>query len=173
MKKVFLMVLCLCLLCTAAFAEDVIELKWEDYAEAEAQGEPQELVIPDLGAVDFWIPSFLNEADPALVEGPFQPAALYVSEDGNYGLAIFQMQIDDLEGYINMMMTEGGGSNSRNIMVNGVSCIAYEVEENDMECLFFPITDSIALTFSCSPLNGDEDWDIVKGAIFASVRHGQ
>ena len=173
MKKVFLIVACLCLLCSAAFAEDTAELKWEDYAEAAAQGEPQELEIPGLCTVNFWVPSFLHATDPNVIEGPFKPTALYASEDENYGLAILLMEINDLEGYQNMIMTDGGGSNSSNIMINGVSCFAYEVEESDMECLLYPVTDSVTLTFSCSPLNGDEDWDVVKGTIFASIRIGQ
>ena len=48
-----------------------------------------------------------------------------------------------------------------------------EVAENDMECLIYPVTENIIVTFSCTPLNGDEDWDLTKGAIFASIQPGQ
>lgn len=173
MKKVFLIVACLCLLCSAAFAEGTIELKEEDFAEVAVEGGPQELEIPGLCTMSFWVPSFLSELDPGLIEGQFKPTALYVSEDQVYGLAIFLSETDDLEGYLNMMMTEGGGANPRNVMINDISCLGYEVEENDMECLIYPVTDNVLLTFSCSPLNGDDAWDTVKGKIFASIRSNQ
>ena len=177
MKKVFLMVLCLCMLCTAAFAEDVIELNWEQYGteEAAAQGEFQKLEIPDVATVLFWIPSVLNATDPGVVEGPFQPTALYVSEDEKYGVAVFLNDIGSasLEDYAKMMETEGGGSNFRNVMINGVSCVGYEIEENDMECLIYPVTSNVIVTFTCTPLNGDEGWDATKGVIFASIQFGE
>ena len=175
MKKVFLMVLCLCMMCTAAFAEETIELNWEDYAEAEAQGEFQQLEIPDVGTVLFWIPSVLNATDPSVVEGPFQPTALYVSEDDNYGVAIFLNEIGSLEDYAKLMETEGGGANFRNVMINGVSCVGYEIAdaETDMECLLYPVTDNVIATFTCTPLNGDDDWDATKGVIFASIQRGE
>ena len=175
MKKVFLMALCLCLLCTAALAEETIELNWEDFAEAEAQGGFQRLEIPDAGTVLFWIPSVLNETDPSVVEGSFQPTALYVSEDDNYGVAIFLNDIGSasLEDYAKLMETEGGGANFRNVMINGTSCIGYEVEEDDMECLVYPVTDNVIATFTCTPLNGDDDWEATKGVIFASIQRGE
>lgn len=176
MKKVILMVLCLCMMCTAAFAEDVIELNWEQYGteEAAAQGEFQQLEIPDVGTVLFWIPSVLNATDTSVIEGPFQPTALYVSEDDNYGVAVFLNEIGgmNLEDYAKLMETEGGGSNFRNVMVNGISCIGYEIEEDDMECLLYPVTDNVIATFTCTPLNGD-DWDATKGVIFASIQRGE
>ncbi len=171
MKKVILMVLCLCMMCSAAFAEETIELNWEQFGteEVASQGEFQTLEIPDVCSVNFWIPSVLNATDPSVIEGPFQPNALYVTEDDSYGVAVFVNQIGDLDEYLTMLQNEGGASNFRNIMVNGFSCSAYEIAENDMECLLFPVTSDIMVTFSCTPLNGDEDWDLTKGAIFASV----
>ena len=128
------------------------------------------MTIPNIGTnVYFWIPSVLNATDPSVIEGPFQPTALYVSEDDNYGVAVFLNDIGSasLEDYAKMMETEGGGSNFRNVMINGISCVGYEIEENDMECLIYPVTDNVIVTFTCNPLNGDEGWDATKGVIFA------
>ena len=175
MKKVILMVLCLCMMCSAAFAEEAIVLNWEEIGteEVASQGEFQALEIPDVCTVYFWIPSVLNAVDTGVIEGPFKPTALYTTEDDSYGLADFLNEIGSLEEYASLMETQAGGSNFRNVTVNGVDCIGYEVAENDMECLIYPVTENIIVTFSCTPLNGDEDWDLTKGAIFASIQLGE
>ena len=175
MKKAILMIVCLCMMCSAAFAEETIELNWEQIGteEVAAQGEFQALEIPDMCTVNFWIPSVLNAVDTSVIEGPFKPTALYTSEDDTYGVAVFLNEIGSLEEYVSLMETQAGGSNFRNVTVNGVDCIGYEVAENDMECLIYPVTENIIVTFSCTPLNGDEDWDLTKGAIFASIQPGQ
>ena len=173
MKKVVLMMMCLCMLCSAAFAEDVIELNWESIGteEVAAQGEFQALEITDIGAaVMFWIPSVLKATDPSVIEGPFQPNALYVTEDDSYGVAVFLTEIGNLDEYLAMLQEQGGAANLRNVMVNGTSSFSYEIEEDDMECLLYPVTDTIMVTLTCTPLNGDEDWDLTKGAIFASLQ---
>ena len=79
----------------------------------------------------------------------------------------------DTSWILNASMVEKDGSNFRNVTVNGVDCIGYEVAENDIECLIYPVTENIIVTFSCTPLNGDEDWDLTKGAIFASIQPGE
>ena len=39
-----------------------------------------------------------------------------------------------------------------------------------MECLIYPITENLILTFSLVPMDGDDDWDATKAAIVASIQ---
>ena len=82
MKRAILMIVCLCMMCSAAFAEETIELNWEQIGteEVAAQGEFQALEIPDVCTVNFWIPSVLNAVDTSVIEGPFKPTALEISD---------------------------------------------------------------------------------------------
>ena len=75
-----------------------------------------------------------------------------------------------MEEYATLMESEGGGTGFRNVTINGVDCIAYEVVDSDVESLIYPITETTILSFNCTPLNGDDDWDAMKGVILASIQ---
>ena len=172
MKKLFAVLVCLCMMVCAAAAEDVPELNWADIGTEEilAQGEFQQIETGDLPAVIYWIPSGLSSVDVSGEEGFFKPAALYMTEDQAYSVAVFAFEVAGLEEYAEMMKTQGGGSNFRNLVINGVGCICYEVESDNMECVVYPITENKILSFSFAPMNGDEDWDGTKAAIIASIQ---
>ncbi len=173
MKKIFAVLVCLCLLASAALAEeDVYELNWADIGteEVQAHGEFRQIEIENMPAIAYWIPSVLTSVDVSKMEGFFKPAALYATEDQSYSVTVFSFQVAGLEEYLTMIENEGGGSNFKNLTVNGVDCVGYEVEDSNMECLVYPITENIILSFSFTPKDGDDDWDATKAAIIASIQ---
>ena len=176
MKKVLMIVACLCLLCSAAFAEeDVLELNWAEIGTDElvAMGEFQQIEIPDVLTVVYWLPSVMKSVDVSVIDGPFKPTALYSTEDQKYSLAIFVAEIASLQEYATTMESQGGGSSFRNVKVNGVDCISYEVAESAIDSLIYPVTENVILSFNFTPLNGDDDWDATKAAIVASIQPAQ
>lgn len=172
MKKAILLIVCLCMMCSAAYAEETIELNWADIGSEEIQalGEFQQVVIPDLPAICFWIPSVMKSVDVSGMEGFFKPTALYATEDQTCSIVVFVSEISSLEEYAALMQSEGGGSDFRNVKINGVDCIAYEVKDSDLDCLVYPVSENVIISLNCTPLNGDGDWDSTKGAIFASIQ---
>lgn len=171
MKKMFLLLVCLCLLGTAAFAE-APALNWADLAAEEVaeMGQFQQLELTGLPTIAFWIPSNMSVTDVGEIEGPFQPTALFATDDGNYAVAVFVAEVTSIDEYVTMMETQGGGSAFVQLTVNGVDCVGYEVAEANMECLIYPVSENVILTFSCTPANGDEEWDATKGVIFTSIQ---
>ena len=167
MRKVFALLVCLCMMVSVALAEDVPELNWAEIGteEVQAQGE-----FWQIDTIVFWIPSVMASVDVSGMEGFFKPAALYGTEDGAYAVTLFVSEAEGLEQYAALMEKEGGGSNFRNLIVNGVECIGYEVESANMECLLYPVTENKILTFSFVPMDGDDDWDGTKAAIIASIQ---
>ena len=107
--------------------------------------------------------------DTSFMEGPFTPAALYTTEDQSCSVILFVSEISGLDDYAKLMETEGGGSNFRNIRINGVDCISYEVEGDNLECLIYPVTDHLIVSFNCAPMDGDDEWDAAKDVILASI----
>ena len=172
MKKALVLILSLCLLCSVAFAEETIALNWEDIAteEVAAQGEFQQIAIPDVATVVYWIPSVMNSVDVSQIEGEFKPAALFTTEDESYSVAVFAFQVTSVDEYVAQMESQGGGSSFHNVTINGVDCVSYEVADADIDSLVYPVTDTMVLSFNCTPLNGDEDWDAVKAVIFSSIQ---
>lgn len=175
MKKVIILIACLCLICSAAFAEEAVVLNWADIGtdEVQALGEFQQIEIPDLLTVCYWIPSVMNAVDVSVIDGPFKPTALYTTEDQKYSLAVFVAEVSSLQEYAALMESQGGGSNFHNLTINGVDCISYEVADSDIDSLIYPVSDTVILSFNCTPLNGDEDWDATKAAIFGSIQPAQ
>lgn len=172
MRKIILWIVCLCLIGTVAFAEDVIELNWAEIGteEVQTQGEFYQVETPDKAAVTFWLPSFLNAVDLSGMEGFFVPQAVYASEDMAYSVAIFTFEVASLDEHAATMKSDGGGSDFRHLTINGVGCIGYEVKAENMESLIYPVSDHMVVSFNITPMDGDEDWDAVKAAILASIQ---
>jgi hypothetical protein len=173
MKKLALLLLCLCLVCSAAYAEDaVIVLNWEEVGTEDvlAAGSFQQIDIPGLPSVLFWIPSTMAPVDVSVIEGNFKPDALYATEDQSNSMAVFVMQISSLKEFAALMESEGGGSNFHDVKINGVDCFCYTVESAGLDCMVYPVSDTVVVTLNCSPLNGDENFDAIKGVIFASLQ---
>jgi len=172
MKKVILLLTCLCLIFSAAFAEEGLVLDWADVGteEVAALGEFQQIELPDMPTIVYWIPSGMVAVDVGGMEGPFTPSALYVTEDQAYSVTLFAFEISSLEEYAVILESEGGASNFSNVTVNGVDCIRYEVASENMECLIYPLTEQMILSFSFVPMDGDEEWDATKGVIVSSIQ---
>ncbi len=174
MKKLVLILTCLCMIFSFSIssAEETAELNWSEIGteEIQALGSFQQIEIADQPTIIYWIPSIMYSVDVSAIEGGFKPTALYTTEDQAYSVTIFSFEVSSLEEYATMIESEGGGSDFNNLTVNGVDCISYEVKDSNMECLIYPITENLILTFSLVPMDGDDDWDATKAAIVASIQ---
>lgn len=155
-----------------AFAEEVTELKWEDLAceELEAQGAIQKVEIPQQPSIRLWIPADMVSVDTAFMDGPFKPAALYGTADQARSVILFVSEAAGLEEYAALMEKEGGGSNFKKVVINGVDCISYEVEKDNILSLIYPVSDHIMLSVNCMPRDADESWEAARNLILASIQ---
>ena len=57
--------------------------------------------------------------------------------------------------------------------MNGIDTVACESEEENMDILVIPVTETMVLVYFFTPLNGDDEWDEVKGVILSSIQVAQ
>ena len=155
-----------------ALAEEVPELNWADLAaeKTEAEGSFQEIEIPNLPSIKIWIPAELVSVDTSFMDGPFKPAALYGTADQTRSVILFVSEVSSLDEYAALMEKEGGGSNFRDVIINGVACISYDVEKDNILSLIYPVSDHMVLSVNCMPMDADENWEDARNIILASIQ---
>ena len=165
-----MILVCLCLLCSAAFAEETeeaIELNWEDIAEeVKAQGEFRQKEIPGECTVSYWIPSIMKA-------GETTNSTMYSMDDKHIisiGLTKLMMSVEDTAA---LLEQTGIGSGFRSLTINGVDCISYETTDSNFESLIFPLTSNTALNILCTSLDGDTEWAATVYTIFSSVQKAE
>ncbi len=170
MKKLFALLLSLCLLCSVALAEDP-ELNWSDVSdENKALGELMQLSLPDMPGIIFWVPSVMAAADVSSL-GDTAPAAAFLTEDNAYSLSVYTLEVSSLEDYLTEQVNNG--TEISNITINGITAVACENSNLNFEGIIIKMTDTTLLYFACTPKDGDDTWDDVKGIIFSSIQVAQ
>ncbi len=170
MKKLVAMLLALCLLGSFALAENT--LSWENVTEeVAAAGTFYKVVLPDNPEILYWVPNVLQPVPEEQLPEENRPVAYYMAVDGEttYALAVYALNVPSVETYVNSM-PESGYENIMAFEVNGLSCFSYSFAATNTEGMVLPLTDELVLAFVVSPVDGDEEWDQVKGVIFSSLQ---
>lgn len=156
---------------TLALAEEVPELNWTDLVteEIEAQGAFQKIEISDSLSIQLWIPAEMISVDTSFMDGPFKPVALYGTEDQVRSVILFVSEVSSLDEYVALMEKEGSGSNFNSIIINGVECISYDVEKDNILSLIYPVSDHMVLSVNCMPMDADKNWEITRNIILSSI----
>ena len=158
-----------------ALADEVPELNWADLAaeETETQGTFHKIEVPNLTPIQLWIPTEMASVDTSFMDGPFKPAALFGTADQTRSVILFVSEVSSLDEYAALMEKEGGGSNFKDIIINGVKCTSYEVAKDNILSLIYPISDHMVLSVNCMPMEADENWETARNIIFASIQPGE
>ncbi len=166
MKKLFAVVLFLCMFCTCAFAESITSLSWESIPEeTQAAGEFAQISLEDDLILSCWVPANMASVD---VQAEIAPVAAFQTEDGNYSMSIFAVQVSDVDEYLAGL--EANGAELGNLDINGIEACSFVQKDNNVEGVIIPISDELVLSIACTPADGDEGWDQVKGVIFSSIQ---
>ncbi len=168
----FVLLLAVLMTCNCmGFAEEVMKLEWTDIvaAEAESQGSVHTIEIADQSSVRIWIPSEMVSVDTSFMDGPFKPVALYGTADQAKSAILFVSEVSSPDEYAALMEKEGGGSDFRHILINGIDSILYEVEKDGIESLIYPVSDHVILSVNLMPMTGNDDWEATKKIILASI----
>ena len=170
MKKLLALALALCLLCGVALAEETPTLEWSNIPEeVQANGALQQIAVPDMPVILYWVPANMVSVDPSTVQADPAPAAVFLTQDGAYTVSVFALNVTSLQEYLTNL--QDAGSTLNNVNINGIDCVSAEAEA--FEGVIVPMTDTLVLYFVCTPKDGDEDWDQVKGVIFSSIQVAQ
>ena len=166
MKKLFALVLTVCMLCgCAAMADNTIT--WEEVAPTvEAGGVTGDWYTFSQIAVQLFIPTGLNPAqvDDANYIGYFQ------SEDGASAVAVLYVNVEgmDLDTYISKL-PEVGAENIEAGTVNGLPALSYAIKEKDTGVVAFTTEMGYILEVSCAPIS-DEGFSALVGIILSSIQ---
>lgn len=169
MKKLFALILALGLLFSFAMAEDAaVELSWDAVSEeTKAAGAFQQVVFQEPAVkLIYWVPANMAAQDVSSLADQGVVAA-FTTGDEAYAITVSALSIPSLEEYATGL---GIAESAKLVMVNGLQAVAAEVEAQDIDMLIVPITETMILVYSFTPLNGDEGWDAVKAAIVSSIQ---
>ena len=88
---------------------------------------------------------------------------------GEYTISVYGLTVaDGWQAYVaGLGATE---ENAKLFTTNGIYAIGFEQEEQGIDMVIIPVTDTSVLVYAFTPLNGDEEWDEVKGAIVSSIQ---
>ena len=171
MKKLFALMLALCLLCGTAMAEVAAELTWD--ASLEESGTTQEINIGDAAKLLYWIPNQLPAIDPATVQAEVPPIAAFGTENEGiiYTVSVYALEVESLEAYADAQKAAGADvDNAKLVVANGIQIVGMENKTENFELAIVPVTETQILVFAFTPCDGDEEWDAVKGYIVSSIR---
>ncbi len=170
MKKLFALILALGLLFSFAMAEEEVaaELSWDNVSEeTKAAGAFQKVAFQDPAVtLIYWVPANMAAQDVSALADQGVVAA-FTTEDEEYAITVSALNVTSLEEYATGL---GIAESAKLVMVNGLQTIAAEVEDQDIDMLIVPVTETLILVYSFTPLNGDEGWDAVKAAIVSSIQ---
>ena len=174
MKKFLciLMALCLLLSATAALAEELPALNWEDFEPImEASGVTGEFVTFDEIAVKIWIPDGMIAGELAQEDIDKGFIGCYMPEDQSASMSVVYVDTDG-------MTLEQFGENLANLegvteieygTVNGLPCVTYQIPDQDSVSIAFTTEAGYILEVTCWPLS-EENATLVWGAVTASIQ---
>jgi len=140
MKKLFALLLALCLLCSVAMAEEATTMNWEDVAAAAEEVGGQFIAI-DLGLM-VWAPNdfyVINEIPEAFASQGIY--AMFASLDEATG---------EITGAITLQYVEANGATAaecvsniegaaepKDMIINGFPCVNFDLPANDASCVAY------------------------------------
>ena len=168
MKKLFALMLALCLVCGCAALADN-EIAWDQVEPMLTEnGLTGEFVTFDQIAVKLWIPAGMT----AVEELPEGYIGYYAADDGD-AVSVVYVDVDgmDLNTYAEQVAANGGTEIEAGT-VNGLPCISYEYTTDDgllCMCCAFTTQAGYILEVSAGPL-ADDNAKLGASCILASIQ---
>ena len=157
MKKLFAVMLALCLLCAVAVAEEGNIANWEDIEpNLEAMGLTGDFVSLEQLGLKIWLPAGLNPVEVSAEDAAAGRLALFMADDNSYlavdAVNVEGMTIDQL--FENTKATEGL-SDVDMISANGLNAVVYKSEASDFWSASLVDTNSNIINFVMGPASAD------------------
>ena len=168
MKKLLALALALslALFAAAALADD---LNWSD-VEAQATEIDAAFVSFDQVSAKMWVPTILEPLELTGEDIENDYIAYFATADGSAAVGVTYTDVGgmSLEEYA-AAVAENGGTGIKNMTVNGLPCIGYDLEENDTSAVSFLTESGSVLEFAFSPMS-DEGFATVALLMVASIQ---
>lgn len=165
MKKLVVLILALCMLCSAAFAAD---LNWSDVEEAASQIAGEFKTFDDI-SVKIWIPDVLKAVD-----GVEDRIGYYMTEDQSAAVSVQYLDMNGmtLEEYEAQLKEDAEVSEIEMGTVNGLPALSYMLKESDVACVAFTTKMGYILEIACGPMS-DEGFASVVAYIISSIQNAE
>lgn len=169
MKKLFAVMLALCLLGSFALAEDAAEVSWADVKDAVAEVPGDFKTIEDAGLM-VWVPDQLQAQELTDEDLAKNIVAKFAAADGdNAKLDVVVGEAGmTLEEYTAELQASGKCTEIAPLVINEMPAVRYHMPEDDSLCIAFGTEDGYIIEFTMSPLSVEGAaavWTIVTASI--------
>ncbi len=172
MKKLLALVMMLCMLCTAAVAENASEITWSDVeATLTEQGLTGEFAVLDQLGLKIWLPNGLDAAEVSEADAAAGRLALFTDAENTAYLAVDALHVEGmtLDQYYENALAAEGVSDVEMVTANGLSAVIYKSEAMDFWSASLVDTNSNIINFVMGPAS-EEGSQIVFSVIVASIQ---
>lgn len=167
MKKLFALLLTLCLLGSVAFAT---ELTWSAVEETASQIEGEFHDIAEVNA-KIWMPAVLQPVEMNEEDEEDGIVAYFTTEDQEAAVSIAYVNFDgtSLEEYAELLKEDEDVSEIEMGAVNGIPALSYSLGERDTGVLAFATEQGYILEVACAPMS-DEGFAATAAIILSSIQ---
>ena len=170
MKKLVVLILALCMLCSVAFAD---ELTWASVEEAASQIAGEFKTFDEI-SVKIWMPDVLQAVELSDEDRSNGYIGYFMTEDQSSAVAVMYVDMNgmSLEEYEAQLKEMDGVSDIEAGTVNGLPALSYAIKEKDTGVLAFTTQKGYILEVSCAPIS-DEGFAQVVGVILSSIQSAE
>ena len=168
MKKLVVLILALCMLCSVAFAN---ELTWASVEEAASQIAGEFKTFDEI-SVKIWIPEVLQAVELSDEDRESGYIGYFASDDAAVAVQYVNMEGMSLEEYEAQLKEDSEVSDIEAGTVNGLPALSYAIKEKDTGVLAFTTQKGYILEVSCAPIS-DEGFAQVVGVILSSIQSAE
>ncbi len=173
MKKLFALVMMLCMLCAAvAVAEDASAINWTDVeATLAEQGLTGDFVVLDQLGLKVWLPNGLNAVEVSEADAAAGRLALFTDAENTAYLTVDAVNVEGmtLDQYYENATAAEGVSDVEIVTANGMNAVVYKSESINSWCASLVDTNSNIISFVMGPAS-EEGSKIVFSVIVASIQ---
>ena len=167
MKKLVVLILALCMLCSVAFAN---ELTWASVEETASQIAGEFKTFDEI-SVKIWMPDVLKAVELSDDDREGGYIGYFETEDETAAIAVQYVNVEgmSLEEYAAILSEDSEVSDLEAGTVNGLNTLSYTIPGKDTGVLAFATEMGYILEVSCRPLS-DEGFASVVGIILCSIQ---
>jgi hypothetical protein len=165
MKKLVVLILALCMLCSVAFAN---ELTWASVEETASQIAGEFKTFDEI-SVKIWIPEVLQAVELSDEDRESGYIGYFASDDAAVAVQYVNMEGMSLEEYEAQLKEDSEVSDIEAGTVNGLPALSYAIKDKDTGVVAFTTEMGYILEVACGPLS-NEGFAQMVGIILSSIQ---
>ena len=165
MKKLVVLILALCMLCSVAFAN---ELTWASVEEAASKIAGEFKTFDEI-SVKIWIPEVLQAVELSDEDRESGYIGYFASDDAPVAVQYVNMEGMSLEEYEAQLKEDSEVSDIEAGTVNGLPALSYAIKDKDTGVVAFTTEMGYILEVACGPLS-NEGFAQMVGIILSSIQ---